>query len=134
MLSATGEAKYAAVIERALYNGINSGMSLDGRLYCYRNPLAFDPATGDHIRNTWYDTTCCPPNIERTFASLPGYFYSTAQDGLYVHLYDNADLDWRLESGTPIRIRQQSEFPWKGGVRLSLSPSREEEFTTWIRI
>ena len=50
-------------MERALYNGINSGMSLDGKLYCYRNPLAFDPATGDHIRNPWYDTTCCPPNL-----------------------------------------------------------------------
>ena len=51
MLAATGEAKYADVIERALYNGINSGMSLDGTLYCYRNPLAFDPSGGDEIRN-----------------------------------------------------------------------------------
>ena len=90
MLTATGEAKYADVIERALYNGINSGMSLDGTLYCYRNPLAFDPSNGDHIRNPWYDTTCCPPNLERTFASLPGYFYSTSKDGIYLHLYDNS--------------------------------------------
>ena len=57
MLAATGEAKYADVIERALYNGINSGMSLNGTLYCYRNPLAFDPSNGDKIRNEWYDTT-----------------------------------------------------------------------------
>ena len=96
MLAVTGDAKFTDVIERALYNGINSGMSLDGTLYCYRNPLAFDPATGDKIRNTWYDTTCCPPNLERTFASLPGYFYSTSKDGIYVHLYDNSDLDWHL--------------------------------------
>ena len=72
MLSASGEAKFTDVMERALYNGINSGMSLDGKMYCYRNPLAFDPATGDKIRNPWYDVTCCPPNLERTFASLPG--------------------------------------------------------------
>ena len=100
MLAVTGDAKFTDVIERALYNGINSGMSLDGTLYCYRNPLAFDPATGDKIRNTWYDTTCCPPNLERTFAALPGYFYSTSKDGIYVHLYDNSDLDWHLENGT----------------------------------
>ena len=55
--------------------------------------------TGDKIRNPWYDTTCCPPNLERTFASLPGYFYSTSNDGLYVHLYDNSELDWHLENG-----------------------------------
>src|SRR5437773_7481581 len=69
MLAATGESTYADVMERALYNGINSGMSLDGTLYCYRNPLAFDPSNGDKVRNPWYDTTCCPPNLERT--SLP---------------------------------------------------------------
>src|ERR1700736_224011 len=86
MLAATGNARFADVIERALYNGINSGMSLDGVMYCYRNPLAFDPSNGDKIRNPWYDTTCCPPNLERTFGSLPGYFYSTSSDGIYVLL------------------------------------------------
>jgi hypothetical protein len=78
MLSASGEARFTDVIERAFYNGINSGMSLDGKTYCYRNPLAFDPsgessdrhAPEGKIRNPWYDTTCCPPNLERTFASL----------------------------------------------------------------
>ena len=104
MLAATGEAKYADVIERALYNGINSGMSLDGTLYCYRNPLGFDPSSGDQIRNPWYDTTCCPPNLERTFASLPGYFYSTSKDGLFVHLYDNSVLDWHLQDGTGLMV------------------------------
>ena len=92
----TGDAKFTDVIERALYNGINSGMSLDGAMYCYRNPLAFDPSTGEKIRNPWYDITCCPPNLERTFGSLPGYFYSTSNDGIYVHLYDNSELDWHL--------------------------------------
>src|SRR5713101_3668764 len=93
MLAATGEARFADVMERALYNGINSGMSLDGSLYCYRNPLAFDPSGGDKIRNDWYDTTCCPPNLERTFASLPGYFYSTSSEGIYQHFFDNSQLD-----------------------------------------
>jgi DUF1680 family protein len=134
MLAATGDAKFTDVIERALYNGINSGMSLDGALYCYRNPLAFDPSSGDKIRNPWYDTTCCPPNLERTFASLPGYFYSTSNDGLYVHLYDQSQLDWRLESGTPLKVRQKTKYPWEGDVDITVTPATPAEFTLYLRI
>jgi len=134
MLAATGEAKYADVIERALYNGINSGMSLNGTLYCYRNPLAFDPSGGDKIRNEWYDTTCCPPNLERTWASLPGYFYSTSSEGVYVHLYDNSVLDWHLENGTGLKIRQKTNYPWEGGVEIAVAPAQPVEFTLFLRI
>ncbi len=134
MLTATGEAKYADVMERALYNGINSGMSLDGTLYCYRNPLAFDPSGGDHIRNPWYDTTCCPPNLERTFASLPGYFYSTSKDGLYLHLYDNSQLDWHLEDGTGLKVAQKTNFPWDGAAEISVTPAKPADFTFYLRI
>ena len=134
MLAASGEAKFADVIERALYNGINSGMSLDGTTYCYRNPLAFDPASGEKIRNSWYDVTCCPPNLERTLASLPGYFYSTSKDGVYVHLYDNSVLDWHLEDGTPLKIHQKTRYPWDGDVQLTVAPSEPHEFTLYVRI
>src|SRR2546423_14982480 len=134
MLAATGEAKYADVIERALYNGINSGMSLNGTLYCYRNPLAFDPSGGDKIRNEWYDTTCCPPNLERTLASLPGYFYSTSSDGLYVHLYDNSRLDWHLENGIALTVAQKTNYPWEGSVELTVAPAQPSEFTLFLRI
>jgi len=134
MLAASGEAKHADVIERALYNGINSGMSLDGALYCYRNPLAFDPDSGETIRNPWYDTTCCPPNLERTLASLPGYFYSTSGDGVYVHLYDNSLLDWHLENGTALKIRQKTNYPWDGATEIVLTPAQPTEFTFFVRI
>ena len=140
MLAASGEAKFTDVIERALYNGINSGMSLDGTTYCYRNPLAFDPAAfqgfrgSPNIRNPWYDVTCCPPNIERTFSSLPGYFYSTSKDGLYVHLYDNSSLDWHLEDGTAIKVQQKTNYPWDGSIALTLTPARAAEFTVYVRI
>jgi DUF1680 family protein len=142
MLAASGDAKFTDVIERALYNGINSGMSLDGRTYCYRNPLAFDP-TGDsrdrhltdgRIRNPWYDTTCCPPNLERTFASLPGYFYSTSDEGVYVHLYDNSELNWHLHDGTGLNIVQRTRYPWEGEVQMRVSPARPAEFTLFVRI
>lgn len=142
MLAASGEARFTDVIERALYNGINSGMSLDGTTYCYRNPLAFDPA-GDsrdrhdpegHIRNPWYDTTCCPPNLERTFASLPGYFYSTSEDGVYVHLYDNSEMNWHLHDGNALKIEQQTNYPWSGEVKITVSPATPSEFAVYVRI
>ena len=117
-----------------MYNGINSGMSLDGTLYCYRNPLAFDPATGENIRNPWYDTTCCPPNLERTFAALPGYFYSTSKDGIYVHLYDNSELDWHLENGTGLKVTQKTNYPWDGSVEIDMTPAEASEFTFYLRI
>ena len=134
MLMATGEAKYADVIERALYNGINSGMSLDGTLYCYRNPLGFDPSSGDRIRNPWYDTTCCPPNLERTLASLPGYLYSTGKDSLYVHLYENSQLDWQLQDGTKLLVLQKTNYPWDGVVDVTVSPAKPVDFTLHLRI
>ena len=134
MLAATGDAKFTDVIERALYNGINSGMSLDGTLYCYRNPLAFDPSTGEKIRNPWYDTTCCPPNLERTFASLPGYFYSTSSDGIYLHLYDNSELDWHLENGVGLKVTQKTNYPWDGTIQVAVTPAEPSNFTFYLRV
>ena len=142
MLAASGEARFTDVMERALYNGINSGMSLDGTTYCYRNPLAFDPS-GDSsdrhspegkIRNPWYDTTCCPPNLERTFASLPGYFYSTSEDGVYVHFYDNSEMNWHLQNGTGLKIKQKTNYPWNGDIAMTVSPETPSEFTVYVRI
>ncbi len=142
MLAASGNAKFTDVIERALYNGINSGMSLDGKTYCYRNPLAFDPSgesqdqqmTEGKIRNAWYDTTCCPPNLERTFASLSGYFYSTSKDGVYVHLYDNSAMDWHLDNGTALKVEQKTNYPWSGDVQLTVSPATPADFVMYVRI
>ena len=142
MLAASGDAKFTDVIERALYNGINSGMSLDGTTYCYRNPLAFDPSgesrdrhlVDGRIRNAWYDTTCCPPNLERTFASLSGYFYSTSSDGVYVHLYDNSEMNWHLQDGSALKVQQKTNYPWSGDVKIAVSPATPSEFTVYVRI
>jgi DUF1680 family protein len=132
MLAATGESKHVDVMERALYNGINSGMSLDGTLYNYRNPLERMP--DDKVRNPWYETTCCPPNLERTLASLPGYFYSTGREGVYVHLYHSNELNWRLEDGVSLKLAQQTNYPWEGGVEITVSPAAPAEFTLFLRI
>ncbi len=130
MLAVTADARYMDVLERALYNGVNAGMSLSGTLYCYRNPLA---SNGEKVRNPWYDTTCCPPNEERLFESLPGYFYATSRDGIYVNLYHTSDLDWHLENGTPIKLSQVTNYPWSGDVRLTVQPDKPSQFTVYLR-
>jgi len=126
MLAATADAHYADVLERALYNGVNSGMSLDGTLYCYRNPLELGL---EKIRNPWYDTTCCPPNLERILASLPGYMYSTSAEGAYVHLYHSSTLDWN-----GLRLEQKTKYPWEGAVEITLTPAQPSDFALFLRI
>ncbi len=130
MLSITGDARYTDVLERTLYNGVNSGLSLSGNLYCYRNPLA---SNGEKLRSAWYDTTCCPPNIERLFESLPGYFFSTSRDGVYVNLYHSADLAWHLEDGVELKLSEKTAYPWAGDVRFTVEPERTSDFTLNLR-
>ena len=125
LLALTGDARYADLLERALYNGVNSGLSLSGNLYCYRNPLA---SSGDKLRNPWYDTTCCPPNIQRLFESLPAYLYSTSRDGVYVNLYQASELDWHLDDGTPLKLSQTTNYPWAGDVHLTVNSATCGEF------
>ncbi len=134
LLAAHGEARFADVLERALYNGVNSGMSLSGDLYCYRNPLELSGDPVDRIRNPWYTTTCCPPNLERILASLPGYFYSVGSEGVWVHLYHNNTLEWRLADGVLLRLTQSTRYPWEGRVELRIEPERPTEFTLFLRI
>lgn len=141
MLAATGDGRYTDVLERTLYNAINVGMSLEGTLYCYYNPMEFAGEAGPNrhspegkVRNPWYSVLCCPPNIQRTLGSLPGYFYSTSKDGIYVHLFDNSVLDWHLEDGTGLKITQKTNFPWEGTVDFTLDPAQPAEFTFYLRI
>jgi len=134
LLAATGDARYTDLMERTLYNGVNSGMSLDGTLYCYRNPLALTGDPEDRIRNPWYTTTCCPPNLERVLASLPGYLYGTSPDGIWVHLYHSSELDWHLDDGTPVQLTQTTNYPWDGTVDITVNAPEAAEFTVHLRI
>ncbi len=118
-------------MERALYNGVNSGMSLSGKLYCYRNPLE---SAGEDVRAPWYDTTCCPPNLERTFASIPGYLYGTSPAGVYLHLYHSSTLDWHLEDGTGLSLVEETDYPWNDTIRVTVKPAQPTEFSVFLRI
>jgi len=137
MLAATGEAKYAdgyraRALQRHQFRHVPERHAI-----LLSHPLAFDPSGGDKIRNEWYDTTCCPPNLERTLASLPGYFYSTSDDGVYVHLYDNSQLDWHLENGTLLKVRQKNQLSlgWRrGDCRVTRATHRIHSLRTHPRM
>ncbi|HEU5128276.1 MAG TPA: beta-L-arabinofuranosidase domain-containing protein [Glycomyces sp.] len=124
----TGEAKYIDVLERALYNGVISGVSADGMRYFYGNPLASD---GTVERSGWFDCACCPPNLARLLTSLEHYVYTADADGLTVNLYvtGTARID---HNGQTVRLAQTADAPWDGRVRLVLDA--EGAFTLRLRV
>ena len=124
-----GESQYFDIFETTLYNSFLSGISFDGKKYFYVNPLA---SIGYYERKRWYDCTCCPPNIQRFISSLPGYFYTIGEDGIYVNLYDKSETKLKLFPGKSVRINQETEYPWNGNVRISIES--EEEFNLYLRI
>lgn len=130
MLQFNGDGKYADVMERALYNGTISGVSLDGRRFFYENPLA---SSGAHHRREWFDCACCPPNIARLIASMGGYVYSQSETGAWVHLYVQGE--GKLQVGdTNVVIKQATHYPWDGLVRFTIQPAELTRFTLHLRI
>ena len=128
LLAATGNARYADLFEWTLYNGMLPGWSLDGRAYYYVNPLEDD---GGHRRQPWYYCACCPPNVARTLASLPGYVYGTDADAIYVHLYMESDAQVPLGERT-VGLRQRTRYPWEGAIEITVDG--EGEFALKLRI
>jgi DUF1680 family protein len=112
LLNLTSDSKYADVLERALYNGVASGVALNGRGFFYENPLA---TQGNHHRQDFFDCACCPPNVARLFASLGQYFYSTDGADIAVHLYGQGSA----KIGD-VTLRQVTEYPWDGRIRLEI--------------
>ena len=131
MLLATGEAQYADWLETILYNGFLSGVSLGGGEYFYVNPLA---SNGGYTRQSWFGCNCCPPNVHRTLASLPGYLFTTTDEGLWVHLYDACEALVTLPSHTSVRVEVRTKYPWEGTVEIVVTPAAEAEFTLFLRI
>lgn len=130
MLAITGESKYADEMERAFYNSVISGVSLDGTAYFYQNPLA---CFRDYQRQEWFDCTCCPTNIVRTLAAIPGYMYSTSDEGIWVHLFDNSEVSWQLADGTPFTLEVRTNYPWDGNVEITVGVDAPKEFTLFVR-
>lgn len=131
MLQLTRDAKYADVMEKILYNGFLSGLSLDGREYFYPNPLRSD---GSHRRTSWFTCACCPPNLARVLASLGGYFYSTSEDGIWTHLYGQGRVEVTLPGDRRVTLQQRTSYPWEGEVHMTVSISQRSLFTLLLRI
>ncbi|MBO7171713.1 MAG: glycoside hydrolase family 127 protein, partial [Bacteroidaceae bacterium] len=110
----TGDAKYADVMERSLYNGALAGISLQGDKFFYVNPLESD---GKHHRQEWYGCACCPSQISRFLPSIGNYIYGTSPDALYINLYLGNEADISL-NGNGIKVSQTTEYPWKGKVEI----------------
>ncbi len=131
MLCRTGDAKYADAMETALYNGALSGVSLDGTKYFYVNPLT---SRGGYERAGWFDCACCPPNIARLLMSLPGYFYSTSDDCLWVHLYAAGGVRASLPDSGAIELEIETRYPWDGDIRLKIVEAPVSEIALRVRI
>ena len=128
-----GDAKYVDVLERTLYNGLLSGVSLDGTKFFYPNPLESD---GSHQRSPWFGCACCPGNITRFLPSLPGYLYAQSGDTLYVNLYAGSTASVTLESGRTLEITQETRYPWDGAVKITVQQDwwKSMQFTLKVRI
>ncbi len=129
LLQFSGEGKYADLIERALFNGFLSGLSLDGAHFFYENPLA---SAGHHHRQSWFECPCCPSNLARTLASLGGYFYSTGANDIWVHQYAQGTAKMQVD-GQEISLRQVTKYPWDGDVKLEIGVTSPQHFTLHLR-
>ena len=142
MLQAEVDSDYADVMERALYNGVLSGVSFKGDSFFYANPLAVYPGMSGlqyngpdyhYRRSGWFGCACCPPNVARLLASLGSYAYSTRRNELYVHLYAGNRADIEVDGQTVVFV-QETGYPWDGDVRMTVSPRKPAAFTVALRI
>lgn len=145
MLQMDADAAFGDIVERALYNCVLSGVSESGDRFFYANPLEVFPQahhyqtlTGikEHfrpVRQPWFDTACCPPNIARLLASLGAYLYSTLADEIFVHLYASSAVTVTV-AGDEITIVQNTRYPWDGTVQIRVTSERDVEFTLALRL
>ena len=133
----TGDAKYYDIIERTLYNGLISGISLDGKKFFYPNPLESDGKyqfnQGACTRQPWFDCSCCPTNIIRFLPSVPELIYATIADSVYINLYisSNADI---IVNQKKIEIIQQTDYPLDGKINITVNPEKKTIFTLKLRV
>lgn len=140
MLRIDPDSRYADVMERALYNTVLAGMSLDGTKFFYVNPLEVDPEACNHhnrqhvkpVRQGWFGCACCPPNVARLLSSLGHYIYTARGESAYVHLYIGGEADLTLGS-QKVRLVQETEFPWEQKVKIKVYPGMPATFAIGLR-
>ena len=125
-----GESKYYDVLERTLYNGLISGVSLDGGGFFYPNPLE---SMGQHQRQPWFGCACCPSNICRFIPSLPGYIYAVKDKDVYVNLFMSNTSDLKV-GGKAVSIEQTTKYPWNGDITIGINKNNAGQFNLKVRI
>mgnify|MGYP000877960165 CR=1 FL=1 len=133
-----GDAKYIDVLERSLYNNVISGIGLDGKTFFYPNPLESNAKYafnyGNKLsREPWFDCSCCPTNLCRFMASVPGYIYAQNQEDIYVNLFIGSKTTFKLQK-TSVVLSQQSNYPWEGNVSIQVNPTKKTDFSLCLRI
>jgi DUF1680 family protein len=125
-----GQAKYADVMELTLYNGMLAGIAIAGDRFFYQNPLA----SGGGRRSSWIGLACCPSNLARSIPQVGGWAYACGQQQIYVNLYLAGEANIKMDKGLGVKLTQQTEYPWDGRVRLTVTPEQASEFTLCLRI
>lgn len=125
-----GDSRYYDVLERSLYNGLISGVSLDGGGFFYPNPLE---SIGQHQRQAWFGCACCPSNVCRFIPSLPGYIYAVDEEDVYVNLYvsNTSEIDVK---GRKIKLTQETGYPWNGDVIIEVDPKGSRRVALKLRV
>jgi len=126
-----GDAKYADVVEREMYNGALAGISLSGDKFFYVNPLA---SRGDHHRVEWFGTSCCPTNLARYLPSIGQYAYARTDDGLAVNQYIGGEAEFEVAGGLRVKLKTTANYPWDGRIELAVNPERPGRFAIRLRV
>jgi uncharacterized protein len=132
-----GDAKYTDVLEKILYNGLISGIGLDGKSFFYTNAMevrnSFNHKDFEGARSGWFECSCCPTNLTRLIPSVPGYMYAQKDDNLFVNLFINSTVDLMVNN-KPITITQQNNYPWEGNLAFKINLTKANQFNLLIRI
>jgi hypothetical protein len=132
-----GDSKYMDVLEKTLYNGLISGLGLDGKSFFYTNAMQIKNNFTHHSmepeRSGWFECSCCPTNLTRLIPSIPGYVYAQKGDAIYVNLFVSGNATISMH-GKPVSIVQQNNYPWDGGLAFTVSPQKTDAFSLLVRI
>jgi DUF1680 family protein len=137
MFQLHGEAKYIDVLEKILYNGLISGLGLDGKSFFYTNAMqiqnGFTHGAMEPERSGWFDCSCCPTNLTRLLPSIPGYVYAQKDNNLYINLFVNSTATIQLGSKN-VTLTQQNNYPWDGNLKFTVTPAAARQFSILLRI
>ncbi len=132
-----GDAKYIDVLEKTLYNGLISGVGMDGKSFFYTNAMqiknSFAHPNMEATRSGWFPCSCCPTNVVRLIPSIPGYVYAQKDNAVYVNLFINDNTTLKV-SGKAVKIVQENNYPWSGDLKFSVTPNSPLSFNLLVRI